>query len=295
MADISDVENTLVGVVATAIFPGQTYLPGAYATSASGIEAKIYRGWPESANLDVDLGNGYSHVSIFAEQGVSRLTTRYPLEWRISTLNVPTVTATVSGQTVTLGGTAGVNQVIGISWGVGSLHTGAAYALLATDTLASVAAGLAAAITGATSSGPVVTLPSTCIAPAAYVVSDQLATMEIRRQTQRFRISCWCPTPAIRDTIASSIDNALAGLIDAYGNLTEFIQLSDAAQSSARIQYATTYVDDKPDKDGVWRRDLCYVVEYATHLTNLQPEAIFTAMSVTARGNLVTRVGTVHP
>jgi hypothetical protein len=150
----------------------------------------------------------------------------------------------------------------------------AAYAtiVLAGDTLSAIAARLAGKITGASAAGAAITMPSRLNLAAATTTPQAVAT-EVRRQDQGFRVSCWCPNPAQRDTTAGLIDNAIAAMRDANGNFTRFMPIRTGETGWTR--YLRTYVDDKPTKAGVWRRDLLYQIEYGTTLIESNPLMLF--------------------
>ena len=272
MADLSDVESALVGLIAGALFPSTTYLPGSFALSAAGTTLKAYRGWPESATLANDLAAGKAHVSVFPLDGMTRNTTRFfPVPF-VTSPAVPTLTATASGAVVTLGGTATAGNVVGVAYGSGPTRTASAYAALAGDTPTTIAAALAAKIAGATASGPVLTLPSPLNVVALTMVPQSVLT-EVRRQDQGFRVSCWCPTPAARDAICAMIDAGLAGLRDANGNLTQRFTIKPG--DVGWLRYKQTGTNDLPSRDRVWRRDLLYTVEYPTTAIEADPLMLF--------------------
>jgi hypothetical protein len=97
---------------------------------------------------------------------------------------------------------------------------------------------------------------------------------EVRRQEQGFRITCWCPTPTARDTVASAIDLLLTGF--------RFISLED--NSHGRLQYKGTLVFDQSQDALLYRRDLLYNVEYCTTISEIEPSMLF--------GNLIVNAGT---
>ena len=310
MADLSGVETALVSTLAAGLF-SSAYLPGAYQTSTAGISTKVYRGWPEAANLDAGLKNGAAHVSVFPESGMTRLTTRFRPEWFIPLASVPTVTATVSGSAVTIGGVVGAAQVVSITIGTGNSATyypfriwgvapgegysqgGVWYGTLGAyaTTLEALAASLTSAIPGATLSGRVITIPTT-LTVTANVLMDATALREVRRQEQGFRISVWAPNPLARDSLCSLVDQAIAGLVNANGEPTEFVTLANG--ETMRVRYRSTTVNDAPSKDRLWRRDICVTVEYATTVSQLFPLA--GAINVSLNGNgAVTSFGAVNP
>jgi hypothetical protein len=138
MADQSDVENALVSLVSGALYPN-----GTDAASVPGPDCRIYRGWPNSAALDKDLAAGKINTTVFPGSGAGHLTTRYAEQW-VAPRAEPSLTAVVTGTSVTFGGTADQGQIAGI------LIDGRSYAYRsqAGDTPQLVAASMAAMARG---------------------------------------------------------------------------------------------------------------------------------------------------
>lgn len=257
MADQSDVEEALVKIATAALYPGGTAQP-----SVPGPDCRIYRGWPNSAALDADLGSGVVNVTVFPVEGSTRTTTRYSEQW-IGTPAPPTLTVQIDGTTVTFGGTAEPGQIAGI------LVNGLAYAYRTRsgDSNQSVAANLAAVMRA----DSIVQLAASSVTIAgahevqARVVTDASVRQEIRRQEQDFRVTCWCPTPATRDATATAIDLAISA--------QHFLPLSDA--TAGRITYAGTAEFDQSQNARLYRRDLRYKVEYATIQSDTLPAMLF--------------------
>jgi len=264
MADQSDVETALVALASAALYPN-----GTSASSVPGVDCRIYRGWPNAAALDSDLRVGNVNVTVFPGQGTGRVTTRYQQEW-MATLASPTLTAAVSGLTVSFGGTADAGQLAGILVNERAYP----YRTQPGDTPASVAANLAAQARVdeiVQLSGTALTIPGASRL-LARVVADAAAQKEVRRQTQTFRITCWCPTPGLRDTAAVAIDQALAEM--------SFIDLSDGTQG--HLIYAGTTVFDQSQDALLYRRDLLYSIEYATVLSVTQSTMLFGELEINA-------------
>ena len=257
MADQSDVENVLVSLVAGALYPD-----GAGAASIPGPDCRIYRGWPLSAALDLDLAAGRINVTVFPQGEAGRNTTRYAEQW-FGSANSPTLTALVSGNSVCIGGSASLGQIAGIL--VDNLSY--VYRIQSGDTPASVAANLAVLARA----NWIVQLSGTTLTVAGAgtilgrVVADVSVLQEIKRQEQNFRITCWCPTPGTRDTTAAAIDQSLAAL--------RFIAMPDGTQ--ARLLYCGTVVFDQSQDALLYRRDLLYGAEYPTTINTLQPAMLF--------------------
>jgi hypothetical protein len=261
MADQSDVENALVGVVSSALYPH-----GTDAGSVPGPDCRIYRGWPNSSALDKDLAVGKINVTVFPGAGAGRTTTRYAEQW-VAPPAQPSLTAVVTGCSVTFGGTADTGQVAGILVDRRSYT----YRTQVGDTPELVAANMAAMARD----NSMVQLSGRTIAISgagsliARVVADAPAQQEVRRQQQDFRVTCWCPTPTSRDIAATAIDQSLSNI--------RFLALPDSTQG--RVIYTGTTVFDQSQNASLYRRDLMYSVEYATILAASQSTMLF--------GNLV--------
>lgn len=247
MADLIDVQNMLVSIAAAALYPN-----GTGQASLANCPIRVYAGWPISQTLDEDLHNGICHVSVFP-RAAERNTTRYPANWVQQMAAAPTLTLTVNGRVVTVGGTVSTPQNVMLL--VNRQYV--VYAVQTNDTLTTIAAALAAQVPGATSSGAAITLPTTALLTAARVGATATVSQELRRQEKQFQLTTWAKTPELRDLIARSVDLALAQIV--------FLSLPDGY--SGRLQYVSTFVDDKTQKSDLYRRDLVVSVEYPTTLT----------------------------
>jgi hypothetical protein len=192
----------LVGLVAAALYPN-----GPNAASVPGPDCRIYRGWPNAAALDADLRAGKVNVTMYPASGTGRVSTRYVQEW-VGTPVPPSLTAQVSGVSVTFGGLMALGQVAGLAIG----GVAYAYRVQASDNPARVAANLAVLVRVnrmALVAGSTITLPGAG-EMLVRVVADAPAQPEVRRQAQVFRMTYWCPTPQTRDAAARAIDLAMA-------------------------------------------------------------------------------------
>lgn len=257
MADQSDVETELVTLASASLYPNGTDLP-----SVPGPVCRIYRGWPKASALNADLAAGRINVTVFPASQALRNTTRYPDRWTTTPV-APSLTATVSGIGVTFGGTASPGQVAGVRVD----GRGYAYRTGTADTPASVAANIAAL----GRADGIVTLDQASLTfqgagnVVARVVADRGGIMEVRRQTQSFRVICWCPNPLLRDATATAIDTSLAQM--------RFINLPDG--TAARLLFTGSTVFDQSQDAILYRRDLTYLVEYATTVSEAQPSMLF--------------------
>lgn len=250
MADLSTVETALLAIIQDAVYPNGTSNP-----SVVNADVRIYRGWPIAAQLDTDLAAGKCHVSVYSQQNMERNTTRYPRETKITARPVHTVTATVAGNDVTIGGTISTPQNVIVLCGTAFAFP---YSIQSSDTPASIAAALAALIAasfpGTSADGTVITIAGAPGIVEARVVGAFSTWTEQRRQERGIQITCWCPTPAARDVLAPAVDLAFAEI--------DWLTLSD--QSACRIRYERTIETDVPQKVQLFRRDLFYSVEYPT-------------------------------
>jgi hypothetical protein len=246
LSDVSDVENVLVSTIAQIVYPNGTASPSIVNT-----DCRIYRGWPIPANLDADLNAGRINISVYPQPTEQR-TTRHPRDWQPLPVTPPTLTLTAAGTTITVGGTPStpVNAAALVN------GKGYVYAVQPGDVLATIATGLAALInadTPASSSGPVITVPG------AHQIAARVGTVgtlirETKRQKRSFQITCWSPTPALRDAIVPPIDQALADI--------DYLSLADG--TGGRLLYERSIVSDRVERAGLYRRDLIYSVEYGT-------------------------------
>ena len=257
MADQSDVENALVAVIASAIYPA-----GTGASSVLGVTARVYRGWPNGAALDADLAAGNVNITVFPVEGGARNTTRWPYEWR-ATPALPTLTASVSGNAATFAGSAAAGQLAGLLVGrksyVHRTRSGDTPELVAALLADAVGADLPATLAGAT-----IAIPDAARL-VARTAADAAASLELRRQDQAFRITCWCPSPATRDSAAARVDAALSA--------SRFIALADG--STGWLRWTGSTVQDKSQDASLYRRDLTYTVDYPTTQLQAQPSMLF--------------------
>ena len=280
MASISDVETALVTLIAGAAYPNGVTQP-----SVANVPIAVYAGWPTSSRLDPDLAAGKTHITVYPTATESN-TTRFPKDWKPQTLNTATLSLTVSGQTVTVGGampspfTPHVLSVLvnGIPY---------PYQVLSTDTIASIATALAALIAvgvpGTASAGGVITLPNTARINAARVGITGTSIRELRRQQRVIQITIWSDTPAHRDAVAGPVDIALAA--------TEWLTMPDGF--GARLVYRGSPELDSQQKAKLYRRDFLYSVEYATTQTEVDTQITQEQLNISAQPDGSTQYGPV--
>jgi len=260
MADQSHVEAALLDAVTAALYPYGTDAPPAIAAPC-----RTHRGWPLPAALNADLARGIVTISVSVVDSSQRITTRYPDQWASTGAVEPALIASVVADQVRFSGAASPGQLAGIlADGYAAVHR-----TKNSDTPSQIAADLAQQLR----TRRIVHYADTAlIIPGvrdlrARVVADQPAMRELRRQTQQFRIACLCPTPALRDAAASTIDTALAAI--------RFLPLPDG--TFAHLAQDNTVTLDDAEQALLYRRDLLLRAEYATTQTAGLPALIFGA------------------
>lgn len=258
MADQSDVETALVSAITAILYPNGSPSAGLLAQTV-----KIYRGWPNTASLRTDLAANTLNVTVFPKADTTRNTTRWA-EGLVPAGGVtPSLTVSVSDTSATFAGAARTGQLAGLL--VDSLAV--VHRTVTADTPELVAASLGQLINTqriALVNGATVTVPGAALV-VGRVVADQPVLRWTRSQLQQFRISCWCPDPGARDSVAAAIDTALSTL--------SFIALSDG--SSGRLRYVGTTEFDQSQDAALYRRDLVYSVDYLTTVADALPSMIF--------------------
>lgn len=261
MADISDILNTLSSLTAAMIYPNGTASP-----SIVNAPVSVVPGWPIPQQLDGLIAAGSAMVSIFPMPGMDANTTEWMTDALPTAAPAPQLSMAVSGATVTIGGLikAGEAATVLVN-GIGYSH-----AIVSTDTFTGIAAALAALVTGATSSGAVFTAPASTYELSAGVSAIVPLQATVGRQRRVFELTCWCPTPSMRDSLGSQIDAY-------FKNNTSRRFVVAADQTYAKIIYRGTLMADELQKLNIYRRDLMYEVEYFTTvnttgntITNLQ-------------------------
>jgi hypothetical protein len=267
MADQSDVEAALAGVVGAALYPQGTAAP-----SVLGVVCRIYRGWPGQAALAADLAAGAVNVTIWPEASGQANTTRWPDVWQQTAVVAPSLAVAVAGDTATFSGSAGPGQVAGLLVD----NVAVVHRTVAGDTPGSVAAVLGSYLRPrrvVQLSGASLTVPGAG-SLIGRVVADQPGMRQTRRQRQNFRVTCWCPDPATRDRAGAAVDAALSA--------SAFIGLADG--TSGHLRFVSSALSDRAEDAGLFRRDLVYSVDYATTVASVLPSMIFGDATVSPPG-----------
>lgn len=293
MADETDVENVLVGLIAGYLYPNGT----SQASAANPVPPKgvqVFRGWPsmqaqEAAKGTLTSSGAYTgqfvNVSVAARNGVESNTSRYPFTWQTVTPPTHTLTASVTNNVVTLGGTIAVPQNVLIIIAPNSVEAQNnvfVHAVQSNDTLSSIASALATAINakfpGTISNGATITVASSADV-IARVASSGIVIKEVGRQQKSFQITVWAP-PASAGLDSDAWRTSVSKVIDA--NLKSLVRIVMPDQVYAHIKYERTITMDAAQMDGLYRRDLYFSVEYATTITMTGYEIGVTQQTLTA-------------
>jgi hypothetical protein len=260
MADETDVESTLVGILAAALYPN-----GTAQACAAGVKTFIFRGWPTPQQQEAAKTGGFVNVSVASRNGVERNVSRYPILAQTLVPAAHTLTAAVLNNTITIGGTVSTPQNVLVLVGQ-QFQT--SYAVQAGDTLSSIAAAVAAMINaafpGTSASGTKITVPTGRQLIARIAGQGKIIT-ETKRQEKSFQVTVWAPPCTDKTKDADAWRNAVVNVIDPALSALIRIVLSD--NTFGHIYYERSISLDAAQAEGLYRRDLFYWVEYPTTIT----------------------------
>lgn len=265
MADLSDVSDTLVKIIAAAFYPD-----GLGGPRTPEKPVKVYAGWPDPQTLEKDLtGNPdfpVLHISVFPE-AMERRTTRYGDEWEEGARPPKTFGAQVVGQTVQI--TGGQPETY-YPQNIGVVVDARGYVVrvLPEWTADRVAYELGLLISadwpGTSTALSTITVPAPARIKAARVGIIGSAQQEVARQEKAFRITIWADSHASRVWAAKKIVPELGAALT--------YRLPDG--TSAYMVCRSNSDFDRAADHVAFRRDLIYTVEYATTRDIKAPELI---------------------
>lgn len=263
MADISDVTAYLAQAAATAVYPNGTSQP-----SAGAVDCRIFEGWPNPDQLDLDMagkmlstanppapiarpGGVVANVSIFPMQGTGVAVYQILDETYAIAAATINLGVSVTGTTITLSGQPATGEYLTIVADNAHVYSmgGSTTSALLSALLALVQVDYPSATANSTS----ITVPV-----KAYLVVRQGGVGTLgkvtHRQKQSVMITVWVPTRALRATLSAAIDNLIK----------QTIKVAMPDTSLAIVCYNRTNVTDEQQTQTIYRRDLIYDVEYAT-------------------------------
>ncbi len=290
MSTPAEVEAAILALLGDALYPTA---PTGMANSEAGMPVKLHRGWPqmEELNQDVRAAPARAHVTVNRYPGMARNVTRYMDVWVPGTVTDPTLTGTVSGQTVTITGEATVPQLFGI--GIGSY--GYVVAVAAGDTTEQVATAITAAINSfsyavATANGSTVTLapspPATQLGEVFVRTGGTgTATREIARVSAGFLVSVFAGSIEDRDAIEALLLPALCA--------PSGLDLPDGGFPLIPVR---TVQNDSAENADVYRIDWVFSTEYAISQSMQAAAAMFVGVEVlTDAGDKIAQRGQFYP
>lgn len=268
MADITDVSDAIVNLIAARLYPNGPDGAGAYVPPV-----KVYPGWPDPQQLEADLAAvagvpSFLHVSVWKLE-MERDTTRYPDAWLELPLPAETYSAGILGNTITISGAAAdPYRVQNVAVGMAGFFQAYVHTAEEDQTAAEIAAALgaliAADIPGTTVLGADITIPQPHRISFARVGVIGEAIREVARSETGFQVTIWANNHEQRTALARRLEPTLAGAMR--------LALPDG--SGARIiRRGSTDMDDA-QRQGAYRRDLVYSVEYAITETVEAPEIV---------------------
>lgn len=268
MADVYGIQNTLVSIIAGIMYPNGTSNP-----SVTGFSAYIYAGWPQPERLERDLKAGSCHISVYPLSTEKKLTESLGRPWRTISKGVSGITATVSGQQITLTGTVTTPTNINL-FSDKQHHT---YAVQAADTLSVIATALATQIAGASSSGAVITLPDTAEFDIRIGSADVVGRI-LRRQEKDFQITVWAGSPDVRAATATAVDNGLSS----------FTSLNMPDGTPTLLKYKRSVPSDNAQSYLVYRHDMIFCADFSSLQTEAATQIVAPTMNVSdMSGNLI--------
>ncbi|CCD29929.1 Putative phage protein [Candidatus Glomeribacter gigasporarum BEG34] len=264
MADLAEVEQALVKLISQAAYPNGVDQP-----SVAGCDIAVFQGWPKFEALSAALDAGHVQISVFPRPD-ERVTVPVSSTWQTLSIQPPTLTATVEGERVRLGGTVQVPQSVALIVDEDDF----VYAVQDADAVQDIAAALAKRIQAkrpASCAGAVISIPN------ARRLIARVGTMgacirALRRQHTTFQITVWSKHHDQRDCVAAQIDTALAALCR--------FRLPDG--TTGLLRYHRSVQSDEWQKQRLYRRDLFYEVAYAT--TQTQETATITVPQLKVSG-----------
>jgi hypothetical protein len=277
VADLSDVLHGLRDTIAGILYPNGAP-SGTAPQSIAGCPVRVVVGWVD-ASLDADLKAGVAWVTLWPRPGMARSVGPYLTGWRELPRSAPSLTVSVASEVATFAGTGTNPDMI-----AAVIVDGAAaytYPLHAGNGPADVAAALAALIAvdrTATASGAALTVPGASL--VARVVSGGTERREIRRLQQSIQIDVWAPAPALRDTLARAIDEAL---------IEDFRTLDMPDGTKATISYEGTGFDEEGRAQPLHRRFIAVSVEYSSVRTRTAPPIAVPTTEITPEPARITR------
>lgn len=244
MATLQGVMDALTAAIRTAVNP-------------LSLPYVCYSGWVDQDALKVDVADGTrSHITVYPLPA-EKNTTRFPVDWMPTSSVSPKLTASVSRNVITFGGTPDPAGNVAVTV---NQNAPVIYTEVNADTLPTVASNVAAAINAAilagitaSASGDSVTVNGTPSPAVSVTLGAAGSLISIQRQIEKdFLVTVWARSAADRDSLAETLDASL-------GNMHRMAISNDFP---ARIIYQRTNIFEPQHNAPAYRRDLVYSVEW---------------------------------
>jgi len=272
MADIADVRQAIVNLISATVYPNGPLYPG-IPLGAGPI--MVIPGWPKSADLapsfmaPITQGGQNGVVVSVVDFGAARSTTRFPQRSRFVSRPTATLSWSVTNNTATLSGTIAVPQNLAL---ILNERQHAAYSVQPTDTIATILAGLAAALPAgfsATIAGPTITVTGAfSLIARVGVISNRIRP--VSQQRQKFMVAIWASSDVVRAAVSKAVKPVL--------DYRKFLAFPDG--SGGNIFSGTEVTVPVPTKLGLSESRILYDVEYSTVLLETAPQAIVAQTSI---------------
>ncbi len=268
MATLSDLRSAIAQAVGAALYPAGVPEGTNPASPVAGCPIRIFQGRPEREALDADLAAGIVNVSVFILAGGYN-TSRYPVVDIVLSIPPTTLSWSVVGTTAALAGSVSSPQNVGLVVD----GTAFIYAVQPDDTLASIAAAVAAlvdVVQPASAAGPAITVPdSRSISGRVGAVGTTLR--EVGREMVTVTVEISTPSDAIRSAVGAAVEPALRDL--------RRVTLPD--QSIAVVWYEHTADADGQEKADLYRRTIHIGAEYASTVTGSFAQVLTVSNTIT--------------
>lgn len=249
MASLLQVEQTLKALVLSVVYPDGTGLP-----SIIGKDISVMIGYPIKSSLDDYMKDGKLAISISAIEKSDKNTTRYTKRWH--SLTIPEATTHMAlddDYVITITGIASNDEVATIK----TSSEVASHQITTGESLDDIASALGSQLTGA------IVVANTIYIPEEFSIQlgvsvEGTAAREIKRQQKRFCVTIWSSLIEDRDTLGEAIDVYLS-------DIERFVLPDDFF---ARIIYNGTIDMDVVQVHRIYKREIEYLIEYATTLTD---------------------------
>jgi hypothetical protein len=265
MADLEAVTLALAQSIA-----GMIAIPGSLTgQSKTGVQTRVFPGWPLANDLKAALAAGQAFVSVYPRSGAASNVTRHEARWKDLTASAITTTASVVANVITFAGTITLPMNIAVEVGpvkvVYTVPSGAPLSSIATALVALlVAQGVVAVADGAT-----VAITSADDAIVRIGGANTIGR-EAFRTHQAYQITIWAPTQAIRAATA-------AAFMGSFFAQTA-IDLSD--NTSAMLFFKSEQVSDHSEVEGLYRRDAIVDVEFSVLETDTAFDVVATIPTI---------------